>query len=259
MHWSAKVLLPILLGAVAGILFLMPINEYVIFMLYEKGYYFNFFDYISKLFSNIIAGERPVRIVYYSSLGGIIGLITTQFYLSFQRRIAQVYMLKQEMQRSILPIISQGENDFVEFKSSFRYDYKQEKVNRALENVIMKTLAGFMNSDGGTLLIGVDDDKNIIGLKQDYETLKRKDNDGYEQAIISTIANQLGTPACKQVHLNFHTVDDKEVCKITVMASPKPVYAKIDKGSRFYIRTGSGTREMDIDEAVDYINRRYGK
>ncbi len=122
----------------------------------------------------------------------------------------------------------------------------------------MKTLAGFMNSEGGTLLIGVNDNGEVLGLENDFQTLKRKDADGYEQILISTIANVLGTPACKLVKLNFHKVNGKEVCRVTVSKSQKPVYVKTDKTSKFYVRTGSGTREMEVDEAVEFIGTRYG-
>ena len=50
---------------------------------------------------------------------------------------------------------------------------KQEKINRSLEEIVLKTIAGFLNGDGGTLLIGVTDDKQIIGLENDYKTLKK--------------------------------------------------------------------------------------
>ena len=91
------------------------------------------------------------------------------------------------------------------------------------------------------MLIGVADDGSIIGLESDFQTLQRKDGDGYTQALMSTVADRLGTPACRLLRVLFHRQDDKEICRIIVLPSPVPVYAKEDKQSKFYIRTASGT------------------
>jgi hypothetical protein len=69
-----------------------------------------------------------------------------------------------------------------------------------------------MNAQGGSLLIGVADDGNIVGLDNDYQTLQRKDSDGYTQALMSTVADKLGTPACRLLRILFHRQDGKEVC-----------------------------------------------
>jgi ATP-dependent Lon protease len=68
-------------------------------------------------------------------------------------------------------IIEQGENERVEFKSSLRWDYKQNTKNQSLETVVAKSIAALLNYDGGTLLVGVDDSKNILGLENDFSTL----------------------------------------------------------------------------------------
>lgn len=257
MHWSIRLAATILIGAIAGILVLMPINEYMIYVLYEHQTSINFSLYIYNLFQEIFLLNKPVRIIYYSSIGATMSFFITWIFTAIQRYRLQYTLMREEMNRNIHNLIETGENDFVEFKSSFRYDYAQDKVNKALEIVIMKTLAGFMNSEGGTLLIGVNDDGSILGLKNDYQTLKKKDRDGFEQLLMTTIANTLGTAACKLVHLNFNEVENKEVCRITVAISSNPVYLKCDKSSKFYIRTGSGTREMELHEAVDFIQEKY--
>lgn len=256
-HWAIRWLLAVLIGAIAGIFVLMPINEYMIYVLYEHQNTLGFFPYLSTLFHDVLFLDRPVRIIYYFSIGATMSFFITQVLFAFQRYRARYIIVREELNRNIQNLIENGENNFVEFKSSFRFDLKQGKLNKALEMVIMKTLAGFMNTEGGTLLIGVDDQGQILGLGDDYNSLKRKDKDGFEQLIMTTIANTLGTSACKLVYLNFHSVSGKEVCRIGVNVSPNPVYLKIDKASKFYIRTGSGTREMELHEAVAYINETY--
>ena len=66
-----------------------------------------------------------------------------------------------------------GESSSVEFKASLRWDLNERRVNKALERVVVKTIAGFLNGRGGTLLIGVDDAGAAVGLTDDYATLRR--------------------------------------------------------------------------------------
>ncbi|MDP3988275.1 MAG: type IV secretion system DNA-binding domain-containing protein, partial [Candidatus Levybacteria bacterium] len=51
-------------------------------------------------------------------------------------------------------IIKGGENDYVEFKSSIRYDYKQRNGDtKSIEYVIAKSISAFMNGNGGRLFV----------------------------------------------------------------------------------------------------------
>ena len=80
----------------------------------------------------------------------------------------------------IAALLAAGENAKVEFKSSARWDLRENKKNPVMEQVILKTVAAFLNSDGGTLLLGVSDDGTVLGLDHDYQTLQKKNADGYE-------------------------------------------------------------------------------
>ena len=109
------------------------------------------------------------------------------------------------------PLLVQGEGPRVEFKSSARWDLKENKKNGDLEKVIVKTVAGFLNTDGGTLLIGVDDDATIIGLQHDYQTVHKKSQDGYELFLHDLLLNAVGKDLTPQLGITFHTLDRKGV------------------------------------------------
>ena len=81
--------------------------------------------------------------------------------------------------KDLIEILKTGENDHVEFKSSLRWDYNQNQMNKSLENVILKTISAFLNTNGGTLIIGVDDSGSILGLQNDYQTVSKKSSDGF--------------------------------------------------------------------------------
>lgn len=148
--------------------------------------------------------------------------------------------------------LEKGENERIEYKSSLRWDTKQNNVNKILEKVIAKSIAGFLNTDGGTLLIGVRDDGSIYGIEKDIETLNRRDLDGFQQSLIQLIQNFLGINFTKYVHINFEKKDEKTVCIINVEHSPKPVFLKYKSNQEFYIRAGNTTKPLNPKEMLEY-------
>jgi hypothetical protein len=254
---SIRYPLVILVGFVFGIFVFLPINEFTSYFEYERSLDINVWQFINIQLWKSLTLQTPVKFFFYLFFGGMMGVISVLLISIFGRRNRLIDQLRSELEKDLSALISKGESDELEFKSSYRYDYRQQKVNKALESVIMKTISGFMNTQGGSLLIGVADDGSILGLEADYNTLSRKDSDGYTQLLMSAIADKMGTPACKLVKILFHMHEGKEVCRVIVLPSPMPVYVKEDNQPRFYVRTGSGTREMDIQEAITFIKAKW--
>jgi len=95
-------------------------------------------------------------------------------------------------QLSLEDLIAAGESATIEYKSTLRWDVQQNRVNKDLQKVIAKTVAGLLNSEGGTLLIGVADDGDIYGIEADIRSLGRLDMDGFLQSLVQTLDNYLG-------------------------------------------------------------------
>ncbi len=190
-------------------------------------------------------------------MGAFLGLLAAFFFNSLYKSTAQIKQLSDELEKDLLALISHGESAHLELKSTFKWDLKEQRPNKALEDVILKTLAGFMNGDGGTLIIGVADDGEILGLENDYHIQRKKDRDGFEQAVMTTIARNLGTDACQYLQLVFHNIQGKEVCRIITAKSHRPIYIEEGKSTKFYLRTGVSTRELNVQEAVEYISTRW--
>jgi membrane protein YdbS with pleckstrin-like domain len=89
-------------------------------------------------------------------------------------------------------LIDDGENQFVEFKASLMWDYRQKRANKALYDPVMKNVVGFMNAAGGTLLIGVSDDGEILGLEPDFSVMKKQDKDGFENVFNMAFGSMIG-------------------------------------------------------------------
>jgi len=134
-----------------------------------------------------------------------------------------------------------------------------------LEKVIMKTIAAFGNTDGGLLLIGVDDDKNILGLENDFQTLKRKDADYYEVHLRNIMHKLMGVKyVSKYIRTQFETLEgQKVICKIKVISANEPLYLKYPNKNghqeeKFYVRSGNSSHEIEsISEINDYINSKF--
>jgi hypothetical protein len=161
-------------------------------------------------------------------------------------------------------LIQQGESESVEFKSSLRYDYHQEKENKALEDVIIKSIAAFSNAKGGTLFIGIDDDQNILGLENDYSTLKRKDVDYFELHLRKLIKNQFGINfSNNRLIVQFPELDGKTICVIQITTAKKPIYVKVKSKQgqimeKFYVRNGNSSQEItSLKEMEEYIRTRF--
>jgi hypothetical protein len=260
MKEPTKLLIVILAGILFGVFVFLPADEVTSYFEYHFDNNNNVTagQFVTQQLKKSLLLETPQKLLLYVVLGGVLGAVAYVLIARLQRSTTAIHQLERELEKDLGALIRRGEDDGLEFKSSFRYDYRLQKVNKALEAVIVKTLAGFMNAQGGSLLIGVADDGSMVGLDNDYQTLQRKDSDGYTQALMSTGADRLGPPACRLLRILFHRQDGKEVCRIIVLRSPVPVYAKEDKQSKFYIRTASGTREMDLQEAVGFIKTKWG-
>jgi hypothetical protein len=165
---------------------------------------------------------------------------------------------------SLADFLAEGESQTTEFKSSARWNLHTHDRDPRLEHVIVKTICGFLNAEGGTLLIGVDDSGQILGLADDLKTLGRKaDADGYELFLRQLIDTHLTMATAGLVRIKFTQVDDALVCIVAVAAAARPVFSKPAKGggietSEFWVRVGNATKQLHGDDMVEFQKRQWG-
>ena len=248
----------ILLGIGVGVFVLLPVNEFVYYTeFYEPGQPAVWFA-MNQL-RQALHGNMPRKTSFYALVGIVLSVGGAGIYASMVRRTEKIRQLSAALEEDVERQIARGESATLEFKSTFRWDLREERVNRSLETVIMKTLAGYMNAHGGMLLIGVADDGTIVGLEHDYSALKKADRDGFEQMLMSAVANRLGADACQWVQAVFHTVNGHDVCRAIISGSHRPVYLRDGETPKLYVRTGVSTRELNVQEAIDYTATRWKK
>ena len=165
---------------------------------------------------------------------------------------------------NVKKIIEEGESTNVEFKSTLRYDNNTQKMNKALEEVIMKSIAAFSNTEGGRLFIGITNDGEIIGLEHDYSTLKQPNRDFFELHLRTLIETYYGNAfSAEGIRIDFIVEDGKDICVVYVTKGKEPVYTKITnkqgaKEEKFYIRVGNSSREIaNASEIIAYVKKHF--
>lgn len=159
--------------------------------------------------------------------------------------------------QQVAAIIRQGERAQVEFKVAALTKPSDGSKDGTMPSNIVQSVASYLNSrEGGTLIIGVQDDGTVRGLAQDYvHANKQKANqDGYTLWLDDTLGNQLGNQWRNLWSITFHQVDGHEVCRIRVQPAPEPVYLNGD----LYVRGNQGKKKLTAQESIVYISQRWG-
>lgn len=237
------------IGLVFGLLIIQPLIAFVD-MYHSQGESDSLLNYISSSYSQVLTLKDWDQMLE-STLFGFLG-ISLVLMVDSRKKIFLLIKEKDNWE-AVHKLIAAGENQQVEFKSTLRWDIRQSKTNQELEEIIGKTIAGFMNTRGDNLFIGVDDDGQPLGLMQDYCSLKKPGRDGFEQYVMQLVSTRLGTEFCPLVALTFYQWKDLDICHLVIKASRIPVYLRKTDRAHFYIRAGNSTRELDVPQALNYI------
>jgi len=161
--------------------------------------------------------------------------------------------LRSVQQTSTQDLIAQGEGEYIEFKSTLRWNLKAQKKDRNITYAITKTIAAFLNTDGGILLVGVADGGGLLGLDED----RFENDDKMLLFLTNTIQSQLGTLHLDNIHFHIETLKSKAVLRIDVQAGSAPCYLSKEKLDHFYIRTGPSTTDLRLSQVFEYLKRRF--
>lgn len=216
-------------------------------------------DLMALLLHAVAASATPRMLVMnglFAILGAGIGGTFSVYHRVLSSKERALGSLRDILAADVGTLIQGGEGEQTEFKATARWDLRQQRVNKALEHALVRGIAGFLNHRGGSLLVGVSDSGEIVGLESDYRTLKQKNRDGFEQFVMSVVKRRLGGQACEFVHPAFVRMGRVDLCRVIVEPCERPVYFADDDGARYYLRTGNATRELDVQEAVEHIRLR---
>jgi hypothetical protein len=215
--------------------------------------------------SNYIFTMQSLLLV---SLGAFVSSVIGYIYLKTEKKNPMNYFVNRFIKRNpnlfiqqidspeeVLELIKQGEKKSLEFKSTLRINLHTKEHDKKIEHSVLKTIAGFLNSSGGTLLIGVDDAGKIIGIKNDnFES-----SDKFNLHFTNLIKQYIGKKYFRFLNFELVRINDKSVLKVDCFKSNKPVFLKFGESEEYYIRTGNQTIQISGSELVEYIDEKFSK
>jgi type I restriction enzyme R subunit len=161
--------------------------------------------------------------------------------------------------RNAEELIKGGESKTLEFKSTLRWSLKEDRQDdKGVTHAVLKTIAAFLNTEGGDLLIGVGDDGAIVGIEHD----RLESDDKFMRHLAQVVRNGLGDRAGTCIDPKMQVVQGKTVCVVSCQRSPEPVFLKW-KGLEaaavgdFFVRSGPGTVKLPPESAREYIRTRF--
>ncbi len=164
------------------------------------------------------------------------------------------------MRAKILVLIQRGESKTLELKSTLRWNLEEDrKDDKLVTHSTLKTIAAFLNTEGGDLLIGVADDGSIVGIERD----QLESEDKFMRHLAQVVRNGLGDRAGTCIDPKTQIVQGKTACVVSCQRSPEPVFLKwkgveVTPEGDFFVRSGPGTVKLSPDSAREYTRARFG-
>ena len=199
----------------------------------------------------VILGAAVVCILYYEDDRHNLFKYTLG---SFLEENSEALGLENRQREDILRLIRDGESERLEFKSTLRTNLETGETDKRMEKAVLKTIVAFLNSDGGNLLIGVDDDGEVIGA--DLHSFENKDKMGLH--LTNLISSKIGNSFLPYISFNLVDFDDKVVIRVKCDPCPLPVFYKDGKTEIFFVRSGPRTEELTGTTLLGYVKNREG-
>ena len=155
-------------------------------------------------------------------------------------------------------VIGRGETLTVEFKSSMLYDHDRDVRNKELQRVLLKEIVALLNTEGGTVYVGVSDNGDILGIEKDCSMAgKRGGWHGWSESFVNAVKT-LGPAAAANVRHEPVVIEGTTVAKITVLRGARPAYLDPKNRGEFVMRQGSSSVSLTPQEAIEYHAERFG-
>jgi hypothetical protein len=157
---------------------------------------------------------------------------------------------KLSSEDEILSLIRKGENKRIEFKQTFSKNVHTTKKDKDIEKSSLKNIVGFLNAEGGTLLIGVADNGEVTGIEDDIY----KSNDKYLLNFKNALKAKIGSEFYPLIEFDLFQVLEKHVLRVDCSPSQKACFYE---GNEFYVRTNPATDRLEGRQLIEYVKRRF--
>ncbi len=156
-------------------------------------------------------------------------------------------------QLPLAQLVAAGESLSVEFKSTLRTNLHTRQADPRMELTCLRTIAGFLNSRGGTLIIGVADDGSPVGIEEDGFP----NEDRMALHLVSLLKERIGPTHVMYVHPRFDDYQESRVLVVQCDAARNPAFVRDGQVERFFVRTGPSTTELSASQTQQYLRERF--
>jgi len=160
---------------------------------------------------------------------------------------------KDDFSNEIYQLLRTGESETLEFKSTIRLNLKTGKNGKEIEIAWLKGVVGFMNTHGGILLIGIDDNSNILGIEAD----KFENEDKIRLHFKNLISQHIGLEFSNYINLTIDSIEGHTILVIECERANRPVFLFNKKEEDFYIRSGPASVKLSVSKVIRYVQNRY--
>ncbi len=159
----------------------------------------------------------------------------------------------KDKESDILDLIKKGESETLEFKSTLRTNLYTNEHDKKIEHSAIKTICAFLNYKGGILLIGISDDKKIIGIEKD----NFKNEDKTYLHLTNLIKQNLGEEYLHNINFKLININKKQIIKIEVKKANSETFLKTNEDEEFYIRSGPSSIQLKGSKLIKYVNSKF--
>ncbi len=184
--------------------------------------------------------------------GIIMAIFLVRRYSHQLKDLPQQHIDRYGFENEILALIEAGESGTLEFKSTMRTNLKTGKVGKEIELAWIKAVIAFMNSDGGILLIGVDDAGDIPGI--DVDNFANEDK--CRLHFKNLLNTHIGAEFTRFIHLKIVTIQEKTILVVECERVRRPVFLLVGKNEDFFIRSGPSSMKLSMSQMVKYLSER---
>jgi hypothetical protein len=149
-------------------------------------------------------------------------------------------------------LVARGEGDRLEFKSTMRFNLKAGKPGKEIELAWLKSVVGYLNTDGGVILLGVADDGTVLGLAADGF----RNDDKLQLHFDNLIKQHVGLEFAGLISGELRTLDGHRIFVVACGRCDEPVFLRDGEDEHFFIRMGPSTRRLPPSRITDWTRER---
>lgn len=213
----------------------------------------NDYPYVMTNLTLVAAGAMLSSMLGYAYMKGYRPAPLKIAVSHFKKKNPNYFIEKTQSPEEVSTLIKKGEHEKLEFKSTLRTNLFTSEQDKKMELSALKSLVAFMNSEGGTLLIGVDNEGNISGIEKD----KFENTDRFNVHLTNLVKEKIGKEYLPYMSFQVVPFENKNIMKIECNKSGKPVFLKNDGKEHFFIRVNAASAEVTGSKLLEYIENKF--